>query len=502
MRISSLPLLLHTLLLSLPLTEAASTPKHQPWHDDSPVSVNTSPIGKIQTRPTVVYKPRSLDKFHEKRRKGRTASPFGDPDELEWDAVEVLGPNVEDRHTLAQLARMAGNAYSLGPGRHNWYEVDDAWSISFPFGWEDEDGFRGHVFTSLDNNTVILSIKGTTLQGPTSKLDKFNDNLLFSCCCGYVSGVVVIKHPCNCYASGLRCDNRCLTDALVQESLFYSIGTKLVDDLFRIYPTANVWLVGHSLGGALASLLGVTYGLPAVAFESPGERLAAYRLQLPIPPPASSNSTQDLNLRFPTPRPPRPPPSKSPLASYITHVYHTADPIPFGTCSGLYSACATAGYALETRCHLGKSIILDTVNRLHWLVDVRKHVIKEVVKLLDSPETGGKEIDWGDEGEFPEDPGPGEPPGDPWFVDNGLASRGGLVEVVVKGVRALTDWRGWTVDLVKGRWGPGIPGRKKKKRSEEEEGPKYSNRVPKPVIEADCVECHKWEFGDFKDDWG
>jgi len=49
---------------------------------------------------------------------------------------------------------------------------------SFPFGWEDAtEGFRGHVFMSSDNSTVILSIKGTTLQGPTSKKDKFNDNL-------------------------------------------------------------------------------------------------------------------------------------------------------------------------------------------------------------------------------------------------------------------------------------------------------------------------------------
>ena len=48
---------------------------------------------------------------------------------------------------------------------------------SFPFGWEESDGFRGHVFLSSDNSTIVLSIKGTTLQGPTSKLDKFNDNL-------------------------------------------------------------------------------------------------------------------------------------------------------------------------------------------------------------------------------------------------------------------------------------------------------------------------------------
>lgn len=51
---------------------------------------------------------------------------------------------------------------------------------NFPFGWYGEhasDGFRGHVFLSSDNSTIVLAIKGTTLQGPTSKLDKFNDNL-------------------------------------------------------------------------------------------------------------------------------------------------------------------------------------------------------------------------------------------------------------------------------------------------------------------------------------
>jgi len=42
-------------------------------------------------------------------------------------------------------------------------------------------------------------------------------------------------------------------------------------------------MVGHSLGGALSSLVGITFGLPTVTFESPGERLAATRLHLPSP---------------------------------------------------------------------------------------------------------------------------------------------------------------------------------------------------------------------------
>lgn len=41
--------------------------------------------------------------------------------------------------------------------------------------------------------------------------------------------------------------------------------------------------VGHSLGGGIASLMGVTFGAPVVAFESPGEKMAAARLHLPSP---------------------------------------------------------------------------------------------------------------------------------------------------------------------------------------------------------------------------
>ena len=117
-----------------------------------------------------------------------------------------------------------------------------------------------------------------------------------------------------------------------------------------LFPEANIWLTGHSLGGALASLLGTTFGVPAVAFESPGERLAAHRLHLPTH-----------------------------LPSAVTHVYNNADPIAQGVCTGVCSLCTQAGFALETGCHLGKSIVYDTVGAYGWSVHVRHHVIREMV---------------------------------------------------------------------------------------------------------------------------
>lgn len=159
---------------------------------------------------------------------------------------------------------------------------------TYPFGWEpDADGFRGHVFVSTDNSTVIVSIKGTSALwlvgdgGPTVKKDKLNDNLLFSCCCAKVGPTW--SPVCDCHSGGYTCDQSCLEKSLIEDSLFYSVGTNLYNNITYLYPDANIWVIGHSLGGALASLVGVTFGAPVVAFEAPGEKLAATRLHINLP---------------------------------------------------------------------------------------------------------------------------------------------------------------------------------------------------------------------------
>jgi lipase ATG15 len=75
---------------------------------DTPV-----PSWTLKAVPTTIYRPKSVHDLQH--------TPA-------WDPIEVLGPDIEDRHTLSQLARMSGNAYAL-PGQSNWYDIDSAWNV-------------------------------------------------------------------------------------------------------------------------------------------------------------------------------------------------------------------------------------------------------------------------------------------------------------------------------------------------------------------------------------
>ncbi|KAJ3566602.1 hypothetical protein NP233_g6902 [Leucocoprinus birnbaumii] len=281
---------------------------------------------------------------------------YGESIALDWSDDQVEGPDVSNKEVLLNLAKMTSNSY-FEVGDKAWYDLGQRWNQTFPFGWDPEDdGFRGHIFATDDNSTVVVTVKGTSGPwiagggGPTVKKDKLNDNLLFSCCCARVGPTW--SPVCDCWDGGYRCDQTCVQDALQEETLFYPIGTNLYNNVTYMYPDSNIWVIGHSLGGALASLIGLTFGAPVVAFEAPGEVMAARRLHLPTPP----------------------------SLQHVTHVYHTADPIAMGTCNGVTSLCALGGYAMESRCHLGEVIRYDTVGQLNWGVALGNHVIKVVIE--------------------------------------------------------------------------------------------------------------------------
>jgi lipase ATG15 len=78
----------------------------------------------IRTRPAIVYRPESPLDIEMARQRSMMLE---ESTPIEWRRIEVQGPDIEDRHTLQELARMSGNSYAL-PGQKNWYELDEAWN--------------------------------------------------------------------------------------------------------------------------------------------------------------------------------------------------------------------------------------------------------------------------------------------------------------------------------------------------------------------------------------
>ena len=279
--------------------------------------------------------------------------------ELDWEDVELEVPDVTDRTTVLSFAKMAAAAYKNDTS--DWDGMG-GFDPTNSFGWEG-DGIRGHIFTTHDNDTIVVALKGTSNAflggGDTARRDKTNDNLLFSCCCARVSWSWTTV--CDCYQGhGDSCGQTCVERALIEKSLYYPAITDLFNNVSYAYPDSQVWITGHSLGGALSSLLGMTFGVPTVTFQAPGERMAAQRLHLPLPPARH--------------------PEEDPVAALpIVHVYNNADPIATGQCNGAASVCSSFGYAMESKCHAGKSIVYDTMGKLGWSQTINAHRINSLV---------------------------------------------------------------------------------------------------------------------------
>ncbi|CAE6456607.1 unnamed protein product [Rhizoctonia solani] len=287
------------------------------WADaDVSFASGSGNVHTVDTRSLTIQKPGSLDDWNEWSNMPSTLRTSQTPD---WKSHKTVGPATDKRETLLALAKMTNNAYYKDSWTVGWYDLGGNWTSDHSIGYDPStSGFRGHVFISHDNHTVVLSIKGTSavvFGGSATVLkDKLNDNLLFSCCCARVDWT---------------------------------------------------W--------------------------SPEDVL------------------------------------------HITHVYNTADPIPMGACTGPTSVCYQGGYAMETRCHLGQTIVYDTLSLLHWTSDIRSHFINTIIdQLLD--EDWSTKIKKSRRSRFPW----------PWLMDD---------ELVVE--------------------------------------------VPKMTREVDCAECFNWEYGEF-----
>ncbi|KAF2487820.1 Alpha/Beta hydrolase protein [Neohortaea acidophila] len=289
-----------------------------------------------------------------------------------WTTDEVIGPDISDKSTVITLAWAAANAYVQERLKDPWHEIGGGFNTSDDFGWEG-DGLRGHIFATKDNSTIVIGLKGTStailLEDETSERDKENDNLFGSCCCAQ-GGNLMWTPVCDCMTDTFTCNQTCLVKQLRRKSRYYLAAQELYHNVTERYPNSEIWLTGHSLGGVVSTLLGLTYGLPVVTFEAYPDAMAASRLGLPTPPGYHAGAHQ----------------SRTDVG--IHHFGHTADPVFVGQCHGPFSPCSLTGYALESACHTGKKCAYDTVNDLNWRSSVRWHsiigVIKDVLMAYDT----------------------------------------------------------------------------------------------------------------------
>ncbi|KAJ9613680.1 hypothetical protein H2204_014755 [Knufia peltigerae] len=269
-----------------------------------------------------------------------------------WEDHPANVPDVSNKPTEINLAKMCNDAYALEPSEPDWLNSSLGFNRSDSFGWVG-DGLRGHVFTDKRNETVIVAFKGTTID-PRDKWrnnDRLNDNMLFSCCCAsqrpdpFWYGTV-----CDCDTDTFQCNATCITQELLQKDRYYPTAIAVMQNVTSWYPNATFWVTGHSLGGAVASLVGLTFNMPSIAFESPPQRLPAQRLGIAIPP-----HTADY------------------------HVGNTGDPVFMGACNGYFSSCSVAGYAFESQCHTGKRCVYDTVGDKGWHLNINNHRLNVVI---------------------------------------------------------------------------------------------------------------------------
>lgn len=85
-----------------------------------------------------------------------------DDDFNSWQNTEVPGPDVSDKATVVNLAKMCSDAYVEAPRHPDWLNTSLGFNHSATFGWK-TDGLRGHVFTDKMNETVIVAFKGTSI---------------------------------------------------------------------------------------------------------------------------------------------------------------------------------------------------------------------------------------------------------------------------------------------------------------------------------------------------
>ena len=178
--------------------------------------------------------------------------------------------------------------------------------------------------------------------------DKVNDNLYFSCC--------FYKHIESCkecmYKDENTCCKACYKSSAKYSYNYMNIADNIVSKIKEYVDFENslVIFTGHSLGGTLASMMGLTYNKTAVAFESPGDKHYIDLVGL-------GDTRSDK----------------------IYHFGHDADPLFIGNCG---MTCSSLGYYVNTKCHVGNTCSFRSKEKLGYGESILKHRIDYIINNI------------------------------------------------------------------------------------------------------------------------
>jgi lipase ATG15 len=147
-------------------------------------------------------------------------------------------PDHTDKQTILNFAYLTLDSY-FEPENKGWIPVP-GWNVSSRFGWENT-GIRGYLFEDDEQKNLIIAIKGCLLlkmkshilalgtslatpvgSGPTAKLDKLNDNMMFSCCCAKAGWSWT--PICDCPKPNNECSMSCLLKESNFDGSYYNLA--------------------------------------------------------------------------------------------------------------------------------------------------------------------------------------------------------------------------------------------------------------------------------------
>jgi lipase ATG15 len=252
--------------------------------------------------------------------------------------VDVQQVPVLNFETIKYLSEMSYDAY-IKINSSDWYNFNNVTEL--------KGLIKGYVF--WHDNRYIISLKGTSIN---VRNDRYNDNMFFSCC--YYKQSILYKDTCDIVTPEHICSKSCYADSMNLELNYLNVLNKIPINLESLIKTNNVIFTGHSLGGMLATYLAIKYDKPAVTFETPGTK----------------HYFDGISLNY------------SHAMDKIFHFGHTADPIFMGKCSLRTSICYIAGYIIRTKCHVGKTCIYDSINKLKTTSSILKHRMGYLINTI------------------------------------------------------------------------------------------------------------------------